>query len=260
MISYLSPLPERTQKPRSHGFTMVMDKGLSLRQAEDLAAVASNYIDYLKLGFGTGILTPTAVLKDKIKLYQQNGMRPYMGGTLFEAFMVRKDFDGYLRLIQELDLDLAEVSDGSLEMESADKLSYIRDLSKTVEVISEVGSKKADVVFSPDEWVKMMSEELEAGSLYVIAEARESGTTGIFSQDGSVNLELVNRISNEVDLKNILWEAPQKSQQVWFIRAFGSNVNLGNISPAEILPLETLRMGLRGDTFFQFLPADLKPE
>jgi len=236
---------------------MVMDKGLSLPEAENLVSVASSYIDYIKLGFGTGILTPERVLRDKIRIYQSGGLRPYLGGTLFEAFAVRNQYEQYLRLVDELGIDMAEISDGSLEMDAEEKIGFIRDMSRRLTVISEVGSKKADVVFTPEEWVAMMRQEMEAGSLFVIAEARESGTTGIFTKEGQVNRDLVDAISQEVNLQKVLWEAPQKSQQAWFIKAFGANVNLGNISPAEILPLETLRTGLRGDTFFQFLPEDL---
>ena len=125
-------------------------------------------------------------------------------------------------------------------------------------VISEVGSKKKDIIYSPDEWVEMMKSELEAGSVKVIAEARESGTIGIYNDDGSVNMPLIKEISEHVKLDNVLWEAPLKSQQAWFIKHFGANVNLGNIAPNEIIPLESLRQGLRGDTFFQFLPENLK--
>jgi len=125
-------------------------------------------------------------------------------------------------------------------------------------VISEVGSKKKEVVYTPEQWVTMMKAELDAGSVKVIAEARESGTTGIYNEDGSVNNSIINAISQYVKLENVIWEAPMKSQQAWFIKHFGANVNLGNIAPNEIIPLETLRLGLRGDTFFQFLPDELK--
>ena len=137
------------------------------------------------------------------------------------------------------------------------KLEYISRLAEKRTVISEVGSKKKDVIYSPDEWVEMMKSELEAGSVKVIAEARESGTTGIYNEDGSINNKIIDAISEHVSLDNVLWEAPLKSQQAWFIKHFGANVNLGNIAPNEIIPLETLRLGLRGDTFFQFLPEGL---
>jgi phosphosulfolactate synthase len=150
------------------------------------------------------------------------------------------------------------VSDGSYDIEPELKLEFIRKLSKHRTVISEVGSKKKEVVYTPDQWVAMMKAELEAGSVKVIAEARESGTTGIYNEDGSINNSIISAISEHVKLENVIWEAPMKSQQAWFIKHFGSDVNLGNIAPNEIIPLETLRLGLRGDTFFQFLPDDLK--
>jgi phosphosulfolactate synthase len=255
-MSYNFPnLPDRTVKPRSNGLTMVMDKGLSIREAEDLISVGSEYIDYVKLGFGTSLFTPG--VKDKIALFKSAGLEVYLGGTLFEAYIIRNIYDSFLKLLNEFDIEMVEVSDGSYEIEQDVKLDYIRKLSKEFKVISEVGSKKKDVVYSPDQWVKMMSSELSAGSVKVIAEARESGTTGIYNEDGSTNNELISSISKNIGLDNVLWEAPMKSQQAWFIKEFGANVNLGNIAPNEIISLEALRNGVRGDTFFQFLPDNL---
>src|SRR4030043_478715 len=152
---------------------------------------------------------------------------------------------------------MVEVSDGSYDFEHAKKLEYINTLAKRGTVISEVGSKKKEVIYSPDEWVAMMKSELDAGSSKVIAEARESGTTGIYNEDGSINNSIISAIAEHVKLENVIWEAPIKSQQAWFIKHFGANVNLGNIAPNEIIPLESLRLGLRGDTFFQFLPGHM---
>lgn len=249
-------LPERSSKPRSKGLTMIMDKGLSLAEAENLMSVGSELIDFVKLGFGTSMVTPQA--KEKIELYKNAGVIPYLGGTLFEAFVIRGRYKDYLDLMDYFNLNMAEVSDGSYEMPQEDKLKYIKDMSKQYTVISEVGSKKKDVIYTPEEWVSMMASELEAGSLKVIAEARESGTTGIYNNDGSTNTVLVESIAENISLENVLWEAPEKSQQAWFIKEFGHNVNLGNIAPNEIISLEALRCGLRGDTFFQFLPDELK--
>ncbi len=155
-------------------------------------------------------------------------------------------------------LRLVEVSDGSYDIDHSQKLEYIRILAGSGKVLSEVGSKKKEVVYTPDQWVAMMKAELDAGSIKVIAEARESGTTGIYNEDGSINNKIIGAISEHVKLENVIWEAPLKSQQAWFIKHFGANVNLGNIAPNEIIPLESLRLGLRGDTFFQFLPDELK--
>lgn len=235
---------------------MVMDKGLSLREAEDFMSVGSKYTDFVKLGFGTAMITPG--VGKKITAYRKAGVIPYFGGTLFEAFIIRDMFREFVRLLDKYKIDLVEISDGSYDMEPARKLEYIRKLSRHRTVISEVGSKKKEVVYTPDQWVAMMKAELDAGSVKVIAEARESGTTGIYNEDGSINNNIIKAISEHVKLDNVIWEAPLKSQQAWFIKHFGSNVNLGNIAPNEIIPLETLRLGLRGDTFFQFLPDDLR--
>lgn len=249
-------LPERPAKPRSYGLTMVMDKGLSVREAEDFMSVGSEYTDYVKLGFGTSLVTPG--FEKKIKIYKKAGSVPYFGGTLFEAFIIRDMFDQYVEFIKRYEVELVEISDGSYDIEHPRKLGYINKLSKIATVISEVGSKKKEVVYSPDEWVAMMKNELDAGSVKVIAEARESGTTGIYNEDGSINHKIIDAISTHVKLENVIWEAPMKSQQAWFIKHFGANVNLGNIAPNEIISLESLRCGLRGDTFFQFLPDNLK--
>ena len=235
---------------------MVMDKGLSIREAEDFMSVGSEYADFIKLGFGTSLLTPG--FEKKIRIYKDAGCMPYFGGTLFEAFIIRNMFNDYLRFLDDHEVELVEVSDGSYDINHDKKLEYIGILAKRGTVISEVGSKKKDVVYSPAEWVSMMKSELNAGSAKVIAEARESGTIGIYDDDGCVNTLLISSISEHVKLENVIWEAPQKFQQAWFIKHFGANVNLGNSAPSEIIPLESLRCGLRGDTFFQFLPESLK--
>lgn len=252
----LSHLPDRTARPRKSGITMVMDKGLSMRQAEDLVSTSSDYVDFIKLGFGTSLISKN--VKDKVKLYKSAGMKVYVGGTLFEAFVVRKQFDDYLKYIDQLGLDCAEVSDGSIELDHDKKCEYINILSKNYTVLSEVGSKEEGVIIHPARWIKMMENELQCGAFKVIAEARESGNVGIFHKNGSAHTMLINRIANKVKVENIIWETPQKSQQVYFIKLFGCNVNLGNIGIDDIIPLETLRLGLRGDTFFTFLPESLK--
>jgi len=256
MKKILPYLPDRPRKPRKHGLTMVMDKGLSLNEAAGFMSIGSNYTDYVKLGFGTSIITPG--LEKKINLYKKKGVVPYFGGTLFEVFVIRDMFREFVKFLDKYRIDLVEVSDGSYDIDHDRKLEYIHKLARHRTVISEVGSKKKEVVYSPAQWVEMMKSELDAGSVKVIAEARESGTTGIYNEDGSINNSIIGAISDQVKLENVIWEAPLKSQQAWFIKHFGANVNLGNIAPSEIIPLETLRLGLRGDTFFQFLPEDLK--
>jgi phosphosulfolactate synthase len=219
-------------------------------------SVGSEYTDHVKLGFGTSLITPG--FEKKIAIYKKAGVIPYFGGTLFEAFVIRNMFREFVDFIDKYEIELVEVSDGSYDIEHKRKLEYIARLAERGTVISEVGSKKKDVIYTPDEWVAMMRSELIAGSVKVIAEARESGTTGIYNEDGSINNIIIRSIAEHVKLENVIWEAPLKSQQAWFIKHFGANVNLGNIAPSEIIPLETLRLGLRGDTFFQFLPAEMK--
>jgi phosphosulfolactate synthase len=256
MMQMLPFIPERPLKPRNSGITMVMDKGLSIREAEDFMSVGSEYTDYVKLGFGTSLITPG--FEKKIAIYKKAGVIPYFGGTLFEAFIVRNMFKEFVDFLDKNEIEMVEVSDGSFDIEHKRKLEYISKLTERGTVISEVGSKKKNVVYSPDEWVAMMKAELGAGSVKVIAEARESGTTGIYNEDGSINNKIISGIAEHVKLENVIWEAPLKSQQAWFITNFGVNVNLGNIAPREIIPLESLRLGLRGDTFFLFLPEELK--
>jgi len=257
MLNYNLPwLPERPAKPRKTGIAMVMDKGLGIREAENLVSVAGHLIDFLKLGFGTSMITNN--LKEKIKIYRDGGINVYFGGTLFEAFIIRNLFDDYRKYLEKFGVNTVEISDGSMEMDNQDKCNYINKLSQDYIVLSEVGSKDEGVEISNKEWILQMDSELKAGSFKVIAEARESGTVGIYKADGKANISLINDISAKVPLDSIIWEAPIKSQQVWFIKHFGPNVNLGNIAPVEIIPLETLRLGLRGDTFMQFLPDDLK--
>ncbi|MEP1097048.1 MAG: phosphosulfolactate synthase [Cyclobacteriaceae bacterium] len=247
----LNNIPERTLKPRTEGFTMVMDKGLSLREVSDLIEVSGEYIDIIKLGWGTSYVTPN--LKEKLELYNTAGIPCYLGGTLFEAFVVRDQFDDYRKVLDKYNLKYAEVSDGSVEMDHDDKCEYIRTLSDQVTVLSEVGSKDAAKIIPPYKWIEQMETELEAGAWKVIGEAREGGNVGLFRDSGEVRQGLVEEILTKIPADKILWEAPQKAQQVWFIKLCGSNVNLGNIAPNEVIPLETIRLGLRGDTFDFFL-------
>jgi phosphosulfolactate synthase len=257
MQNLLLPLlPDRTTKPRTSGVAMVMDKGLSIREAEDFVSVCAGLTDFVKLGFGTSVVTPG--VKEKVKVYQDAGIKVYVGGTLFEAFLIREKYKDYLAYIDNLGLDTIEISDGSMVIDHKKKCQYISELSKRYTVLSEVGAKEAGILIAPSRWIEMMKTELEAGSFMVIAEARESGTAGIYRPSGKAHTVLINKILTEIDSNRILWEAPLKSQQAWFIEHFGANVNLGNIPPNEMIPLETLRLGLRGDTFFKFLPEECR--
>lgn len=255
MNFHLSHLPERTQRPRENGVTMVMDKGLSMSQAASMLEVGSDVIDIIKLGFGTSIMSQN--FEEKVAFYLKNDLKVYCGGTLFEAFYVRGQLDAYLKMLDKYNINCLEVSDGSMHIDHDEKCELIQRLSKNYTVLSEVGSKEEGILISPAKWIKMMNNELEAGSWKVIAEARESGTVGIYRPNGSAHVMLINKILSKVNGDDILWEAPQKAQQVWFIKLLGANVNLGNISPFDAIPLECLRLGLRGDTFFHFLPEDV---
>ncbi len=247
-------IPERTVKPRNSGLTMMMDKGLGLREAEHFIEANIDFTDIVKFGFGTAYVTKQ--LEEKIKLFRDNGIRPYFGGTLFEVFYARGRFEDFLRLLDKYDLDLVEISDGSIIINHDEKCELIHRLAKNFTVLSEVGSKDSGILISPNRWIKMMTKELQAGSWKVIAEGREAGNVGVFRPNGSAHTLLINKIIAKVKPENILWEAPQKNQQVWFVKLFGANVNLGNIAPNEVIPLECLRLGLRGDTFFDYLPKD----
>lgn len=247
----LKNIPDRSSKPRESGLTMVMDKGLSCRQAEDFLEVAADKTDIIKLGFGTSTVTPS--LTRKLEIYQEANIPVYFGGTLFEAYVIRNQFDDYKRLLDKYNITHAEVSDGSMEISEDQKCEYISSLAKDFTVLSEVGSKDAEKIIPPYKWIAMMKAEIAAGAWKVIAEARESGTVGIFRNSGEIRSGLIEEILQHIPLDTILWEAPQKVQQVWFLTLYGHNVNLGNISPNEIIPLETLRLGLRGDTFNHWL-------
>ena len=247
----LTQIPERTQKPRNTGFTMAMDKGLSLRETENFLEVAAEHTDIVKLGWGTSVVYPK--LEEKLKIYREAGIPVYFGGTLFEAFIIRNQFDDYRKLLDKYDMPFAEVSDGSIELAQDKKCEYISTLAKQVTVLSEVGSKDAEKVFPPYKWIELMQSELDAGAWKVIGEAREGGNVGLFRGTGEVRSGLIDEILTKIPSEKILWEAPIKAQQVWFIKLLGTNVNLGNIAPNEVIPLETIRLGLRGDTFHDFL-------
>jgi len=251
MNYHINNLPERAVKPRDTGITMVMDKGLSLRQVEDFVEVSGVHTDIVKLGWATSFVTPN--LDQKLAIYREAGIPVYFGGTLFEAFIVRGQFDDYCRILDKYKMEYVEVSDGSIEIEHDVKCDYIRKLSKQLTVISEVGSKDIQKIFAPYKWIKLMQAEIEAGSWKVIAEARESGNVGIYRDSGEVRQGLVDEILTQIPEQTIIWEAPQKAQQVWFIKLIGANVSLGNIAPADVIPLETLRLGIRSDTFDHFL-------
>ena len=239
-------VPGRPPKPRQTGLTHVIDKGMSVRQLEDMLEVAGDQVDIVKFGWGTSYVTPN--LRDKIALLRDAGIIPILGGTFWEVCLAQQKLDEWQRWVTELGLTHVEVSDGTITMPHDMKLEHIRKLARDFVVLSEVGSKDLEVVIAPYKWVELIESELRAGSWKVITEARESGTAGIFRGSGEVRMGLIDEIVHAIDPNRLLFEAPQKAQQVWFIEQFGPNVNLGNIPPDEVVPLETLRLGLRSDT------------
>ncbi|HEU0064995.1 MAG TPA: phosphosulfolactate synthase [Flavisolibacter sp.] len=247
----LTQIPERIKKPRKSGITMVMDKGLSVNEAKNFLSVAHPHVDILKLGFGTSFVTPN--LEEKLEVYRSYDLPIYFGGTLFEAFLIRNQFEDYLSVCKQFQISYMEVSDGSITIPHAEKCGYIEKLTKYGTVLSEVGSKDAEHIIPPYKWIELMSAELDAGATYVIAEAREAGNVGIYRGSGEVREGLVQEILTQIPGEKIIWEAPQKAQQLYFIELLGCNVNLGNISPSEMLALEAMRIGLRGDTFSLYL-------
>src|SRR6187399_1508258 len=247
----LSNIPDRNQKPRGSGLTMVMDKGLSINEAKNFLSVANPYVDIVKLGFGTSFVTPN--LEEKLEVYRSYDIPVYFGGTLFEAFLIRNQFDDYISVCKNFGISYMEVSDGSITIPHSEKCGYIEKLTKHGTVLSEVGSKDAAHIIPPYKWIELMKAELEAGASYVIAEAREAGNVGIYRGSGEVREGLVQEILTQIPAPKIIWEAPQKAQQVYFLELLGANVNLGNIAPVEVIPLEAMRVGLRGDSFHLFL-------
>ena len=247
----LSQIPERTEQPREHGITMVMDKGLSVEEAKNFMSAAYPHVDVVKLGFGTSFVTPN--LQEKLEVYRNYNMPIYFGGTLFEAFLIRDQFEDYISVCKEFGVSYMEVSDGSIEIPHAEKCGYIEKLAKVGVVLSEVGSKDAAHIMPPYKWIELMRAELESGATYVIAEAREAGNVGIYRGTGEVREGLVQEILTQIPEEKIIWEAPQKAQQLYFLELIGCNVNLGNIAPNEVIPLEAMRIGLRGDTFHLYL-------
>ena len=249
MFDFLT-LPERTTKPRESGITHVLDKGYSLDQVRQFLEVAKNDVDIVKLGWGTAVVTPN--VKEKIALYQSYGIPVCFGGTLFETCLRQTKLEEYLRTVRACGMECIEVSDGTVAMVEDDKIALIKRLTKEFKVLSEVGSKDSEVVIAPYKWVDSIKRELDAGAWKVITEGRESGTVGIYQAGSDVKEGLIDEIVNAVSAENLLFEAPIKSQQTWFIKKFGANVNLGNIPPEEVISVETLRVGVRGDTLLHF--------
>jgi phosphosulfolactate synthase len=235
--------------PRNGGLTHVIDKGLGPRAWEDVLETCGDYIDIVKLGWGTAYVTPNL----RVKLDVLRGKPVVIGGTFFEAVLTLGKVDDYKRWLHELGLTHVEISDGVIDLPRERKLELVEEFARDFTVLSEVGSKDADVEFTAEEWTQWLREELDAGAWKVITEAREGGSSGIFTGKGEMRTELVGEIAGEVGLEDVVFEAPNKAAQAWFIGQFGPAVNLGNIPPDEVIALETLRRGLRGDTLKEVL-------
>jgi phosphosulfolactate synthase len=246
-------LPQRGGKPRQRGLTHVLDRGLSLAQVDGLIEVAGDAVDIVKLGWGTAVVTQN--LEAKLDRYRAHGIPVVLGGTLTELAIAQDRVDGLVAWLRELGIGHVEISDGTIRLPHERKLALIERLAADFTVLSEVGSKDAERIMAPYVWVEQIERELEAGAWKVIAEARESGTAGIFRADGEVRMGLIDEIAHVIAPERLLFEAPQRDQQVWFLRRFGIDVNLGNITPDDVLSLETLRRGLRSDTADTAMPA-----
>ena len=245
MGSFLD-LPARSAKPRERGITHVLDKGLSVAEVDGMIEVAGDIVDFVKLGWGSALATRN--LRPKLDRYREHGIPVVLGGTLTELAISQRRLDGLVDYVKELGLAHVEVSDGTIDLDHDDKLKLIERLAKEFTVFSEVGSKDDTNIMAPYRWVEQIESELQAGAWKVIAEARETGNAGIYRADGEVRMGLIDEIAHGVDPARMVFEAPRKDQQVWFIERFGPEVNLGNIGPADVLSLETLRLGLRSDT------------
>jgi phosphosulfolactate synthase len=250
-------LPPRAPKPRAVGLTHVMDKGLNLRDIEGLFDTAGDYVDIVKLGWGTSYVTRN--LEKKIALYRSFDTPVVCGGTLFEAVYARGRVDEYKRWLTEQRFSCVEISDGAIEIPRERKLELIEEFARDFTVLSEVGSKDSEVNIAPYLWVQWMREELAAGAWKVITEGREGGTAGIFRPTGEMRTGLVDEIVHSIEVTDVLFEAPTKASQAWFVKQFGPDVNLGNIPPDEVIALETLRLGLRADTLKEVLLGDGAP-
>lgn len=240
-------LPDRAAKPRSIGITAIIDPGLGAHALIDLVESAGDYIDFVKFGWGTGLLVGN--INAKIDILKNAGIDYWFGGTLFEIAHKQNRLDDLCRWIEERGAKHLEISDGALELAHEEKLNLIRQLKDRFILLSEVGSKDAENVMPASQWISSIRSELEAGAWKVIAEGRESGTAGIFRANGEIREELLGEIiSADLDMNSIIFEAPQKAQQVWLLRRLGHQVNFGNIEVGDAIGLETLRLGLRSDT------------
>lgn len=255
MIDVINGLSDRTHKVRSSGLTHVLEKGLGLCAVKDMLTVAGDYIDIVKLGWGTSAVQPEKLLRKKIKMYQRHNIYVTTGGTLAEVAVTRHLFDQFLEWAHEMGFDAIEVSDGTIEMDIDEKIGCIKDVQRAgFKVLAEVGKKDASAEVVERQWLEEARRLMEIPYCKVVMEARESGTVGIYNKDGSPKEDFMSVLASKLggEISRVIWEAPQKAQQSWFIKRFGANINLGNISTDDVIALETLRRGLRSDTLSYF--------
>jgi phosphosulfolactate synthase len=246
-------LPSRATKPRSTGLTMVIDGGIPLRMFADIISSTPELIDFVKFGWGTAVVT--GGLQQKIDVLREHGIGFYLGGTLFEKYVMQERFDDYKRFCVELGCEHVEVSNGTVTMSNAEKASYIRKLTGDFTVVSEVGFKDPDrsEQLPPSKWIEYINEDLAAGAKMVTLEARESGKSGICRPDGALRFGLIEEgLSAGGGQDQLLFEAPTTTLQTYFITRLGTDVNLGNVPASAVIGLETLRLGLRADTLTHF--------
>jgi phosphosulfolactate synthase len=243
-------LPERPPKPREEGVTHVIDTGLSTREAEGLVAMAADYIDLIRLGWGTAYVTRD--VQAKIACYRAAGVEVMLGGTLTELAWLQGRVDGLIEWLDELGIAQVEVSSGTVRIPAEDKLALIERMAAHFRVYAEVGEKDPNALLAPYRWVELIRNALEAGATKVVCEGRATGDAGMYRPDGEPRQGLIDEVLHELPRERLIFEAPRKHQQVWFIQHFGPGVNLGNVLPADVISLETLRVGLRADTLLRF--------
>lgn len=236
----------RTGKPREHGLTQVLDRGLSVAEIDGLFELAGDYIDLVKLGWGTSYVTKD--LEGKLQRYRDLGVPVVVGGTLTEIAIAQGRLEAYRDWLRDRGITHVEVSSGILPMPKEEKLRVIEQLAAEFTVLAEVGEKDPNALVAPYRWVQEIEESFQAGAWRVVTEARESGTAGVFRPSGELREGLIEEIADRIDPASLIFEAPLKEHQVWFIERFGQDVSLGNIAPRDVIPLETLRLGLRADT------------
>lgn len=247
MENYLD-LPKRTKKNRDYGICSIHDVKLTTKELSNILEDHSDFIDIAKIGVGSALVVPK--LKEKIELYQKYDIEVYFGGTLFEKFYYKNELESYKRFMNDFNIGLVEISEGTIDIDLEKRLELVKDFKNNFKVLSEVGSKDSDQVMAPSLWIKEMKALLNAGCEYVITEGRNSGTAGVYRASGEIRTGLVQDIVESLDVNRIIFEAPTGDSQMYFINQVGVNVNLGNVNPYDVLLLEAQRVGLRSETFF----------